>query len=90
VIGGRHEQYRTFNANGHKLAVGVPLGAVDAYFEVFPLHELGRTLGAVRLALIVAAVLTLLGSLALGSVALKKIPRTGPQRWAHRPGHRRR
>ena len=73
VINGRSEQYRTFQLNGRKLAVGIPLGTTDGYFEVFPLHELTRTLGAVRLALVVAGVLTLLGSLTLGFVALKKI-----------------
>jgi signal transduction histidine kinase len=73
VITGRHEQDRTFSSGGHKLAVGIPIGGADAYFEVFPLRELGRTLGAVELALVVAGLLTLLGSLTLGSVALKKI-----------------
>jgi two-component system sensor histidine kinase MtrB len=73
VIAGRHTEDRAFDSGGHKLAVGIPIGAADAYFEVFPLHELVRTLGAVRLALIVAGLLTLLGSLTLGSVALKKI-----------------
>ena len=73
VITGRHEEDRRFNEGGHKLAVGIPIGTGDAYFEVFPLHELSRTLGAVRVALIVAAILTMLGSLTLGWVALRKI-----------------
>jgi two-component system sensor histidine kinase MtrB len=73
VINGRHERDESFHSAGAKLAVGIPLRTGDAYFEAFPLHELARTLGAVRLALIVAGLLTLIGSLALGSVALKKI-----------------
>lgn len=73
VISGRREQVQSFRSNGPKLAVGIPIGEADAYFEVFPLHELAHTLGAVRLALIVAGLLTLIGSLTLGSVALRKI-----------------
>ncbi|HEV7686207.1 MAG TPA: HAMP domain-containing sensor histidine kinase [Acidimicrobiia bacterium] len=73
VINGGHERDESFNSAGAKLAVGIPLRTGDAYFEIFPLHELARTLGAVRLALIVAGLLTLIGSLALGSVALRKI-----------------
>jgi len=73
VITGRREQEQSFRSDGPKLAVGVPIGTTDAYFEVFPLHELAHTLGAVRLALVVAGLLTLIGSLTLGSVALRKI-----------------
>lgn len=73
VISGRRQRDLSFRSGGAKLAIGIPLGTADAYFEVFPLHELARALGAVRLALIVAGVLTLVGSLTLGSVALGKI-----------------
>ena len=73
VISGRHQRDETFHSGGPKLAVGIPLGTGDAYFEVFPLHELARTLDAVLLALVVAGLLTLIGSLTLGSVALGKI-----------------
>lgn len=73
VITGRREREQSFRSDGRKLAVGIPIGTTDAYFEVFPLHELAHTLGAVRLALVVAGLLTLIGSLTLGSVALRKI-----------------
>jgi two-component system, OmpR family, sensor histidine kinase MtrB len=73
VISGRHQRDKTFHAGGAKLAVGIPLGTGDAYFEVFPLHELARTLRAVLLALIVAGLLTMIGSLTLGSVVLGRI-----------------
>jgi signal transduction histidine kinase len=73
VIAGRQERDQSFRSGGPKLAVGIPIGTADGYFEVFPLHELARTLGAVRLALIVAALLTLIGGLTLGSVVLGTI-----------------
>ena len=73
VVIGRQELDQSFRAGGPKLAVGIPIGAADAYFEVFPLNELSRTLVAVRLALIAAALLTLIGSLTLGSVAMGKL-----------------
>jgi signal transduction histidine kinase len=73
VIAGRQERDQSFRSDGPKLAVGIPIGTADAYFEVFPLHELARTLGAVGLALIVAGLLTLIGGLTLGSVVLRTI-----------------
>jgi two-component system sensor histidine kinase MtrB len=73
VLVGRRERDLHYESGGPKLVVGIPLGAEDGYFEVFPLHELARTLGAVRLALVVAALATLLGSLALGRFALGRL-----------------
>jgi signal transduction histidine kinase len=69
--GERDDTYRT--ATGPKLAVGIPLGKQDGYFEVFPLHELAHTLSAVRLALLAAALATLAGSLALGRFAFNEM-----------------
>jgi two-component system, OmpR family, sensor histidine kinase MtrB len=69
VLYGRGERDLTYRAGGPKLAVGIPLRDRDGYFEVFPLHELARTLSAVRLALLAAALATLVGSLALGRFA---------------------
>jgi len=73
VLVGRGERDLTYRTGGPKLVVGVPLGAQDGYFEVFPLHELAHTLSAVRLALLVAALATLVGSLALGRFALGRL-----------------
>jgi signal transduction histidine kinase len=73
VIAGRRERDVRYHLAGPKLAVGIPLGTGDGYFEVFPLRELARTLGAVELALVAAAVATLLGSLALGLFVLGRL-----------------
>ncbi len=73
VITGRHERDLRYHVAGPKLVVGIPLATGDGYFEVFPLHELARTLGAVQLALVAAAVATLLGSLALGLFVLGRL-----------------
>ena len=73
VLTGRRERLLRYEAGGSKLVVGIPLAEQDGYFEVFPLHELARTLSAVRLALIVAGLATLLGSLALGRFALGRL-----------------
>ena len=51
------------------VAVGVPLGQGAAYFEVFPLAELTRTVGTIRSSLIAASALAFVGSVALGSWA---------------------
>jgi two-component system, OmpR family, sensor histidine kinase MtrB len=73
VISGRHERDVRYHVAGPKLVVGIPLATGDGYFEVFPLHELARTLGAVKLALVAAALATLLGSLALGRFVLGRL-----------------
>jgi signal transduction histidine kinase len=74
VLSRRAERDLTYRTGtGPKLAVGIPLGAQDGYFEVFPLHELARTLSAVRLALLAAALATLIGSLALGRFAFNEM-----------------
>ena len=73
VLNRRREKDLHFEAGGPKLVVGIPLGTGDGYFEVFPLHELAHTLSAVRLALVVAALATLLGSLALGRFVLGRL-----------------
>lgn len=57
------------------VAVGVPLDDASAYFEVFPLAELSRTLGTIRFSLIAASALALVGSVALGSWASSRVLR---------------
>jgi signal transduction histidine kinase len=49
-----------------RLAVGLPLPGGDAYFEVFPLRELDRTLRTLRLALATAAGASMAGAAGLG------------------------
>lgn len=73
VIEQRRQIDRRFGDGSSRLAVGVPLAGGDAYFEVFPLTELGGTLGALRLALVAGAVMTMLGSVALGAWAGRKL-----------------
>lgn len=60
-------------AGGTRLAVGFPLSGDDAYFEVFPLLELDRTLRTLRLSLSSAAGVTFLGAAALGIWASRRL-----------------
>jgi signal transduction histidine kinase len=57
------------------LAVGLPLGGGDAYFEVFPLIELGRTLTTLSYSLLAAAAVSFVGSLAIGWWASRRVLR---------------
>lgn len=57
------------------LAVGLPLPDGDAYFEVFPLAELERTLRALRYALAVAGLVSVAGCVALGAWASRRVLR---------------
>ncbi len=57
------------------LAVGMPLDDDSAYFEVFPLAELSRTLGTIRFSLVAASALAFAGSVALGSWASARVLR---------------
>jgi signal transduction histidine kinase len=57
------------------LAVGIPLSDGDAYFEVFPLTELERSLRALRYALLLAGAATVAGCLALGAWASRRVLR---------------
>lgn len=57
------------------LAVGLPLPDGDAYFEVFPLTELERTLRALRYALALAGGATVAGCVALGAWASRRVLR---------------
>lgn len=57
------------------LVVGFPLPDDDAYFEVFPLVELERTLRALRYALAVAGVVSVAGCVALGAWGSRRVLR---------------
>jgi signal transduction histidine kinase len=57
------------------VAVGIPLDDGAAYFEVFPLAELSRTLGTIRYSLIAASLAAFAGSVALGSWASARVLR---------------
>ena len=48
------------------VTVGIPLEGTDAYFEIFPLVELSRTLKTLQYSLAAAALATLAASVALG------------------------
>lgn len=66
---------RWVSDEGPVVAVGLPLDDDSAYFEVFPLAELSRTLGTIRYSLIAASSLALAGSIALGSWASARVLR---------------
>lgn len=57
------------------VTVGIPLDGTDAYFEVFPLVELSRTLSTLRYSLLAAAAFAFTGSLALGYWASGRVLR---------------
>lgn len=67
VVEDRSRARQRFMLGGEpQLAVGMPLPEGDAYFEVFPFRELDRTLGTLRLSLVVAAAATVAGATVLG------------------------
>ena len=51
----------------HELAVGIPLGSGNAYFEIFSLTDLNSTLGTLRDSLAAGSLLGFLVSLAIGA-----------------------
>ncbi|HVW31084.1 MAG TPA: HAMP domain-containing sensor histidine kinase [Acidimicrobiia bacterium] len=63
----RRERARQHYVLDHvpRLAVGLPLPDSDAYFEVFPLRDLDRTLRTLRVALAVAAGASMVGAAGL-------------------------
>jgi two-component system, OmpR family, sensor histidine kinase MtrB len=56
-----------------RLAVGLPLPNGDAYFEVFALRELDRTLRTLRVALTTAAAAAMIGAAGLGLWASRRL-----------------
>ncbi len=60
--------YQVFNQRGGpKVAVGVPIAALDAvYFEIFPLDQTLRTLQTIFAALVAAGIVTTLAGAVLG------------------------
>ena len=56
-----------------RLAVGMPLPNGDAYFEVFLLRELDRTLRTLRVALTTAAAAAMVGAAGLGVWASRRL-----------------
>jgi signal transduction histidine kinase len=77
VSSGHAGNQRQRTASGDlRLVVGTPLAAVDgAYFEVFPLDELERTLTLVRNVLIAATLATATATALLGRVVSARIVR---------------
>lgn len=70
-----HQRYRDGDGRLH-LAVGVALPAVDAaYFEVFSLAELERTLGVLRQALSIGAIGAALTAALIGYGAARRVVR---------------
>ena len=56
-----------------RLAVGLPLPGGDAYFEIFALRELDRTLRTLRVALITASATAVVGAAGLGVWASRRL-----------------
>ena len=76
VVDERRPGRQRFRQGGDiALAVGLPLPDGDAYFEVFPLDELERTLRALRYALAVAGLTSVAGCVALGVWASRRVLR---------------
>jgi len=57
------------------LGIGIPLGDGNAYFEVFPMVELSRTLSTLRWSLLAASAFAFVGSLGLGYWASGRVLR---------------
>lgn len=75
VDGGRPARQRHETTLGLVVAVGIPLGEGNAYFEVFPLAELSRTLSTLRWSLLAAGGFAALGSLGVGYWASGRVLR---------------
>lgn len=74
--GGAGRQLQRTAAGDLRLVVGTPLAAVDgAYFEVFPLDELERTLSTLRNVLIGVSVVTAAGTAVLGRIVAARVVR---------------
>ncbi len=76
VVERRRPARQRYRNNGQPVvAVGIPLDDDDAYFEMFPLVELSRTLTTLRYSLLTAAGFALVGSLTLGYWASRRVLR---------------
>ena len=75
VDDGRPGRQRDDTTLGLVVAVGIPLGDGNAYFEIFPLAELTRTLSTLRWSLLAAGGFAVLGSLGLGYWASGRVLR---------------
>ena len=75
VIGGGEVARLRFSLGGvPQLAVGIPLPAVEgAYFEIFPLLELDRTLSVLRNSLAAAAAATILAGAIVGRWVTRRV-----------------
>jgi two-component system, OmpR family, sensor histidine kinase MtrB len=74
VLAERSRAWQRFVLSGvPRLAVGLPLPDGDAYFEVFPLIELNRTLRTLRVALTTAAAAAMVGAAGLGTWASRRL-----------------
>lgn len=76
VLGGQPARQRFALSQGTQLAVGVPLPEVHgAYFAIFPLRSLDRTLHAIAVGLLVAAGATTAGGALLGYWTSRRLAR---------------
>lgn len=74
VLGGTPARQRFVLDGAAQIVVGVPLPAVDgAYFEVFPLAELNRTLDVLHSSLVVAAAATTVAGAVVGRWATRRV-----------------
>jgi len=76
LVADGHAGHQRVRAQGGELqlVVGTPVAAVDAaYFEIFHLDEMERTLGLLRGVLIVAGAATVLGAAGLGRFAAGRV-----------------
>lgn len=77
VAGGNAGHQRVRGPDGNlQLVVGISLPAADAaYFEVFPMTELERTLSALRSSLLIATAITVISAAAIGRYAAGRVVR---------------
>lgn len=75
TLDGHAARQRFELAGTTQLAVGVPLGRDSAYFEVFPLAELRRTLSVLRNSAIAAGAVTTLAGAAVGKLMSRRVLR---------------
>jgi two-component system sensor histidine kinase MtrB len=75
LAGGRSARQRYQKGAHQELAVGIPLAAGDAYFEIFSLGDLASTLRTLRDSLAAGSLAGFLLSLAIGAWATRRVLR---------------
>ena len=75
VVSGEPARQRFIHDGEPALAVGIPIGERQSYFEVFPLVELRRTLRTIEVTLVGGSIVAMLGSVAVGVWTSRRVLR---------------